>query len=58
MSDAPLRRRLGAAGREHARNDFDVAAFRRAHLALYRRELARGEATVALPLSVAAEPGE
>jgi glycosyltransferase involved in cell wall biosynthesis len=58
LRDAPLRRRLGAAGLERARRDFDVAPFRRAHLELYRRELARREATRPGRLSVAAEPGE
>ena len=58
VRDAPLRRRLGASGLERARRDFDVAPFRTAHLELYLRELARRDATAALPLSVAAEPGE
>ncbi|HEY6836006.1 MAG TPA: glycosyltransferase family 4 protein [Gaiellaceae bacterium] len=58
IQDAPLRRRLGGAGLERARRDFNVAPYRTAHLELYRRELARRDAPVALPLSVAAEPGE
>jgi glycosyltransferase involved in cell wall biosynthesis len=58
LRDAPLRRRLGAAGLERAQRHFDVAPFRSAHLELYRRELARREATVPGRLSVAAEPGE
>jgi glycosyltransferase involved in cell wall biosynthesis len=62
LTDGELRRRLGTAGRERARRHFDVAAFRRAHVELYRQELERrvsvaggdGERLV----SVAAEPGE
>jgi hypothetical protein len=45
-------------GPERARQRFDVAPFRSAHLELCRRELARREATVSGRLSVAAEPGE
>lgn len=41
VSDPPLRRRLGGAGRARAEQRFDVDAFRRAHLELYSRELAR-----------------
>lgn len=41
LADPELRRRLGAAGRERARERFDLGALRRAHLELYARELAR-----------------
>jgi glycosyltransferase involved in cell wall biosynthesis len=41
LADPELRRRLGAAGRERARQRFDVSALRSAHLELYARELAR-----------------
>src|SRR5205814_6501455 len=41
LQDVELRRRLGARGRERARERFDVDRFRAAHVALYRRELAR-----------------
>jgi glycosyltransferase involved in cell wall biosynthesis len=41
LGDPELRRRLGAAGRERARERFDLSALRRAHLELYARELAR-----------------
>jgi len=58
LRDAPLRRRLGAAGLERARREFDVARFRSAHLELYQRELARRDSAVSRRLSVAAEPGE
>ena len=39
--DPSLRRRLGVAGRARAERAFDLDAFRRAHVALYSRELAR-----------------
>lgn len=40
LADRALRRRLGAAGRARAEARFDLAPFRRAHLEVYRRELA------------------
>jgi glycosyltransferase involved in cell wall biosynthesis len=40
LEDASLRRRLGQAGHARVRERFDVASFRRAHVDLYRRELA------------------
>ncbi len=39
LADAPLRRALGAAGRQRARERFDLTAFRGAHLRLYARAL-------------------
>jgi glycosyltransferase involved in cell wall biosynthesis len=39
LADADLRRRLGASGRARAEALFDLPAFRRAHLDLYRAEL-------------------
>ena len=41
ISDAGLRRRLGASGRKRAERCFDVRRQRRAHLDCYTRELAR-----------------
>ncbi|HET9323356.1 MAG TPA: glycosyltransferase family 4 protein [Gaiellaceae bacterium] len=41
VQDPALRRRLGEAGRARVEQRFDVDAFRRAHLELYSRELAR-----------------
>jgi glycosyltransferase involved in cell wall biosynthesis len=41
VGDGELRRRLGAAGRARAEKEFDLEPFRRAHLELYSRELAR-----------------
>jgi glycosyltransferase involved in cell wall biosynthesis len=41
LADAALRRRLGEAGRARVREHFDLDSVRRAHLDLYRRELAR-----------------
>jgi glycosyltransferase involved in cell wall biosynthesis len=41
LADPELRRRLGAAGREHARRRFDVRELQRVHLAAYAAELAR-----------------
>jgi glycosyltransferase involved in cell wall biosynthesis len=38
--DVATRARLGAAGRRRAERDFDVEAFRLAHLELYRATLA------------------
>jgi hypothetical protein len=53
-----LRLRLGAAGLERVRRDFDVVRFRRAHHELYRRLSARRAEKADGSLSVAAEPGE
>jgi glycosyltransferase involved in cell wall biosynthesis len=41
LEDGALRERLGAAGRARARERFDLAALRAAHLDLYERALAR-----------------
>ena len=41
LGDANVRRRLGAAGRLRAEQAFNLTRFRRAHLELYSRELAR-----------------
>jgi glycosyltransferase involved in cell wall biosynthesis len=41
IGDADRRRLLGHSGRERAEQLFDLEAFRRAHLELYHRELAR-----------------
>jgi glycosyltransferase involved in cell wall biosynthesis len=41
LEDHTLRRRLGDAGRQRARREFDLAPFRRAHVELYSRELAK-----------------
>jgi glycosyltransferase involved in cell wall biosynthesis len=41
VADASLRRRLGAAGRARAEALFDLEGWRRAHVALYLRELER-----------------
>jgi len=41
VADGGLRRRLGAAGRARAEQTFDLEPFRRAHVELYSRELAR-----------------
>ena len=41
LADPDLRRRLGQAGRLRAEEAFDLTRFRRAHLELYSRELAR-----------------
>jgi glycosyltransferase involved in cell wall biosynthesis len=49
LADRELRRRLGAAGRERAKALFDVSGFRRAHLELYRRELAAAGVSPAAP---------
>jgi glycosyltransferase involved in cell wall biosynthesis/uncharacterized membrane protein len=73
IEDAELRRRLGAAGRDRAREFFDLPRFRAAHLALYQRELERLRRPVPAPepavapdrrqlgrhvLSVSERPGE
>jgi glycosyltransferase involved in cell wall biosynthesis len=49
LADRELRRRLGTAGRERAKTLFDVSAFRRANLELYRRELAAAGVSPAAP---------
>jgi glycosyltransferase involved in cell wall biosynthesis len=49
LDDADRRRRLGKAGRRRAERLFDLEAFRRAHLELYHRELARCGLSVPLP---------
>jgi glycosyltransferase involved in cell wall biosynthesis len=49
LADRELRRRLGTAGRERAKALFDVSGFRRAHLELYRRELAAAGVSSAAP---------
>jgi glycosyltransferase involved in cell wall biosynthesis len=48
-TDPALRLRLGAAGRERAERFFDLDAFRRAHVELYSRELARSSALLPTP---------
>jgi glycosyltransferase involved in cell wall biosynthesis len=59
LRDSPLRQRMGAAGRRRAQARFDAPVFGRAHVELYRRELARrGVTPAAAPLSAAAESGE
>jgi glycosyltransferase involved in cell wall biosynthesis len=49
LADPALRRRLGAAGRRRALERFDLEAFRRAHVELYERELARRGAAATIP---------
>ncbi len=49
LADRELRRRLGTAGRERAKALFDLSGFRRAHLELYRRELAAAGVSSAAP---------
>ena len=49
LADRQLRRRLGSAGRARAKALFDLSAFRRAHLELYRRELAAAGVSSAAP---------
>ena len=41
LADAELRARLGRAGRRRAEKEFDLPRFQAAHVAVYRRELAR-----------------
>jgi glycosyltransferase involved in cell wall biosynthesis len=48
-AEPELRRRLGDAGRARAEELFDLEAFRRAHVELYLRELARAGRAVAAP---------
>jgi glycosyltransferase involved in cell wall biosynthesis len=50
LGDVELRRRLGAAGRARAEQAFDLEPFRRAHLELYSRELARRRLPVPAPI--------
>jgi glycosyltransferase involved in cell wall biosynthesis len=49
VADTALRRRLGAAGRARAGECFDLEPFRRAHVELYSRELARRGLPVPTP---------
>jgi len=49
LADRELRRRLGMAARERAKALFDLPGFRRAHLELYRRELAAAGVSPAAP---------
>jgi len=49
VADASLRRRLGAAGRARAEQAFDLDAFRRAHIEVYSRELARRRSPAPAP---------
>jgi glycosyltransferase involved in cell wall biosynthesis len=49
FADAGLRQRLGDAGHVRVRERFDVALFRRAHVELYSRELARRKLPVPRP---------
>jgi glycosyltransferase involved in cell wall biosynthesis len=49
LADPQLRRRLGSAGRVRAKALFDLSGFRRAHLELYRRELAAAGVSSAAP---------
>ena len=48
-TDPSLRLRLGAAGRERAEHTFDLDTFRRAHVELYSRELARWSGSTPTP---------
>jgi glycosyltransferase involved in cell wall biosynthesis len=47
--DGELRRRLGAAGRARAEQAFDLVPFRRAHVEVYSRELARRRLPAPMP---------
>jgi glycosyltransferase involved in cell wall biosynthesis len=49
VAQPALRRRLGSAGRARAEACFDLEPFRRAHLELYSRELAKRGLTVPAP---------
>jgi glycosyltransferase involved in cell wall biosynthesis len=49
VADRELRRCFGSAGRERAKGLFDLSGFRRAHLELYRRELAAAGVSPAAP---------
>ena len=46
LTDVDLRARLGAAGRRRVETHFGIAAFRAAHVALYRELLASGHVPV------------
>jgi hypothetical protein len=50
VADRDLRRSLGAAGRARAEQVFDLEPFRRAHLELYSRELARRRLPAPAPI--------
>ena len=50
VADIELRRRLGAAGRARAEQAFDLEPFRRAHVELYSRELARRRLPAPAPI--------
>jgi glycosyltransferase involved in cell wall biosynthesis len=47
--DADLRARIGAAARTRAEQAFDLEPFRRAHVELYSRELARRRLPAPMP---------
>ena len=49
LADPSLRRRLGEAGRRRVAEHFDLASVQRAHLDLYRRELARSGSPLPSP---------
>jgi glycosyltransferase involved in cell wall biosynthesis len=49
LADRELRRRLGTAGRARVEQQFDLDSFRRAHVDLYYRELAREGLPVKTP---------
>jgi glycosyltransferase involved in cell wall biosynthesis len=49
IADPAKRRSLGAAGRARAEERFDLEPFRRAHVELYSRELARRGLPVPAP---------
>jgi glycosyltransferase involved in cell wall biosynthesis len=53
IDDRDLRRNLGTAGRARAKALFDLAAFRRAHVELYDRELALASAVSETPIEPA-----
>jgi len=50
VADIELRRSLGAAGRARAEQAFDLEPFRRAHVELYSRELARRRLPAPAPI--------
>jgi len=53
IDDADLRRSMGAAGRGRAETDFDLNAFRGAHLDLYHRQLELAGAVAKPPVETA-----
>ena len=53
VGDPGLRRKLGAAGRARAEAQFDLDAFRRAHLELYHRQLELAGAVAEPPVETA-----